>query len=74
MKFLFVLAQLGATVVRAEARSKMHFTNCAALAAVLFTTLTQNLRICSSAELGLFLIVLKFLAKNEPRVLIKLFL
>jgi len=28
----------------------MHFANCAALAAVLFTTLTQNLRFCSSAE------------------------
>jgi len=46
---LSVLAQLGATVIRAEAWSKMHFANGAALAAVLFTTLTQNLRICSSA-------------------------
>jgi len=45
--------------------------NCAALAAVLFTTLTENLKLCSSAEAG---IVLKFWAKNEPRVLIKLFL
>jgi len=25
----------------------MHFADCAALAAVLFTTLTQNLRLCS---------------------------
>jgi len=33
VKFLFVLAQLGATVVRAET-SKMHFADCAALAAV----------------------------------------
>jgi len=30
--------------------------NCAALAAALFTTLTENLRLCSSAEAGLFLI------------------
>jgi len=57
MKFLFVLAQLGATVVRAEAWSKMHFADCAALAAVFFTTLTQNLRLCSSVKAG---IVLKF--------------
>jgi len=48
----------------------MHFANCAALAAVLFITLTQNLRLYSSAEAG---IVLKFWAKNEPCVLIKLF-
>jgi len=34
MKFLFVLAQLGTTVVRAEAQIKMHFANGAALAAV----------------------------------------
>jgi len=33
MKFMLVLAQLGATVVHAEAFSKMHFVNCAALAA-----------------------------------------
>jgi len=62
MKFLFV--------VRTEAWSKMHFANCAALAAVLFTALTQNLRLCSSVKAE---IVLKFWAKNEPRVLIKLF-
>jgi len=49
----------------------MHFANCAILATVLFTTLTENLRLCSSAKAG---IVLKFRAKNEPRVLIKLFL
>jgi len=37
----------------------MHFANCAAFGAVLFTTLTQNLKLCSSAEaeivLSLFL-------------------
>jgi len=37
----------------------MHFANCAALAAVLFTALTENLRLCSPAEaeivLNLFL-------------------
>jgi len=33
----------------------MHIANCAALAAVLFTTLTQNLRISSSAEAGIVL-------------------
>jgi len=31
----------------------MHFANGAALAAILFTTLTQNLRLCSSAEAGI---------------------
>jgi len=55
MKFLLVLAQLGATVVRAEAWSKIHFANCAALAVVLFTTLIENLRLCSSAETGIVL-------------------
>jgi len=35
--------------------AKMHFANCVALAAVLFITLTENLRFCSSAETGLFL-------------------
>jgi len=34
----------------------MHFADCAVLAAVLFTTLTKNLRPCSSAEARLFLI------------------
>jgi len=51
MKFLFVLAQLGAAVVRE------HFANCSAFAVVLFTTLMEILRLCSSAESG---IVLKF--------------
>jgi len=31
----------------------MHFANCAALAAVLFTTLIENLRLCTFAEAGL---------------------
>jgi len=30
-------------------------SNCMALAAVLFTTLIENLRLCSSVEVGLFL-------------------
>jgi len=51
-----VLAQLGLAVVRESVFSKMHFANCAALAAALFTTLIENLRICSSTEPGLFLI------------------
>jgi len=38
----------------------MHFADCAALAAVLFTVLTENFRFCSSAEAGLFLICLYF--------------
>jgi len=45
----------------------MHFANCAALATVLFTTSTQNLRLCSFAESGLFL----NFEQNEPCVLIK---
>jgi len=35
--------------------NKMHFANCAALAVVLFTTLTANLRLCSSAKAGIIL-------------------
>jgi len=31
----------------------MHFANCAALAAVLFTTLIENLKLCSSSEAGI---------------------
>jgi len=34
---------------------KCTFANCAALATVLFTSLTENLRLYSSAEAGLFL-------------------
>jgi len=56
MKFLFVLEQLQAAVVRDYVRSKLHFVNCLALAAVLFTTLIKSLKLCSSAEAGLFLI------------------
>jgi len=33
----------------------MHFANCAPLAAVLFTTSIENLRLCSFAEAGIFL-------------------
>jgi len=33
----------------------MHFANCMALAAVLFTTLIENLKLCSSAEAGIVL-------------------
>jgi len=33
----------------------MHFADCAAFAAVLFTTLTENLRLCSFAEAGIVL-------------------
>jgi len=43
-------------VVLEKPRSKMHFANCAAIAAVfLFTTLTENLRLNSSAEAGIVL-------------------
>jgi len=39
----------------------MHFANCAALAAALFTTITKNLRLCSSAEAGIVLnLILNF--------------
>jgi len=31
----------------------MHFANCAALVVVLFTTLIENLKLCSSAEAGI---------------------
>jgi len=37
-------------------QNALHFANCVSLAAVLFTILTENLRLCSSAEAGLFLI------------------
>jgi len=33
----------------------MHFTNCVALATVLFATSVENLRLCSSAEAGIVL-------------------
>jgi len=35
--------------------NKRDFANCAALAAVLCTTFIEKLRLCSSAEAGLFL-------------------
>jgi len=37
-------------------KSKMHFSDFVELAAVLFTTLIENLILCSSAEAELFLI------------------
>jgi len=52
----------------------MHFVNCAAFAAVMFTTLIENLKLCSSAEAGFFLICAYILSKTETRVLIILFL
>jgi len=52
----------------------MHFANCAALTAVLITTLTENLQLCSSAEDRIVLNLFLNFEKNEPRVLIKLFL
>jgi len=54
MKFLFVLAQLGAAIVREdkEARRKMPYANFAVFAAVLFTTLIENLGLCFSAQAG----------------------
>jgi len=33
----------------------MYFANCVTLAAVFFTTLIENLILCSSAEAGIFL-------------------
>jgi len=42
----------------------MHFANCVALAAVLFTTLIKKLRICSFAEAG---IVLNLLLNFEQK-------
>jgi len=42
----------------------MRFANCTALAAVLFTTLTENLKLCSSAEAG---IVLNFFSNFEQK-------
>jgi len=51
----------------------MQFANRAAIVAVLFTTLIENLRLCFSAEAGLVLNLFSNL-KNEPYVFIKLFL
>jgi len=56
MNCLFSRSWKLAVVQYVNKRSKMHFANCAALAAVLFTTLTENLRFCYSAKTGLFLI------------------
>jgi len=46
----------------------MHFVNCTALAAVLFNTLIEKLRLYSFAEAG---IVLKFRAKMSLMFLLK---
>jgi len=55
MKFLIVLAQLGASVVSRISMKQNALVNCAALAAVLLTTLIENLRHCSSTEAGIVL-------------------
>jgi len=57
VKFLFVLVQLGAAVIHEDGLRKMNFANCVVLSAVLFPTLIESLRLCSSAEAE---IVLKF--------------
>jgi len=57
MKFLFVLWQLGAVVQlcinKIEANCSLLI--CVALAVVLFTTLIENLKLCSSTEAGIVL-------------------
>jgi len=57
----------------------MHFANCAAFAAVLFTNLIanicskfENLRLCSAAETGIVFNLFLNIDQNEPCVLIKL--
>jgi len=52
----------------------MHFADCVALAAVLFPTLTENLRLSSIAEAGIVLNLFLNFEQNKPRVLTKLFL
>jgi len=42
----------------------MHFANCVALAVALFTTLIENLRLCSSAEAGIVLNLLLNFEQN----------
>jgi len=42
-------------VNKREAKCTSDFANCEALVAVLFTTLTENLRLCSKIEARLFL-------------------
>jgi len=48
--------------------------NFVALAGVLFTTLNENLRLFYYRSWDCSLFVIKILSKNEPRVLINLFL
>jgi len=55
----------------------MHFANCAALAAVLFTTLIENLKLCSAAEaakivFNLFLNFQQKLASCSYKIVIKI--
>jgi len=45
----------------------MQFANYVALVAILFTTLIKNLRLCSSAETGLFLIFLNLFLNFEQK-------
>jgi len=53
-------------------REAMHFANCAVLAAVLFfTTLIENLRLCSSAEAGIVLNLFLNFEQKSARVLMK---
>jgi len=66
-----VLAQLVLYLNKHE--GKMHFANCRALAAVLFTTLIENLSLCSSAEFEIALNLFLNLSKNKPSVFIKFF-
>jgi len=55
MKFLFVLAQLGACSCT-RISVKTQFANYTAVAAVSYTTLNENLRFCSSSEAGFVII------------------
>jgi len=75
MKFLFVLAQLGANMLyvnKREAKCTLRIVR--HLLLFLFTTLIENLILCSSAEAGIVLNLFLNFEQNEPRVLIKLFL
>jgi len=49
----------------------MHFANCVAIVAVLFTTLIENFKLFSSVEAEIALNLFLNLSKNEPRVRIK---
>jgi len=45
----------------------MHFADCAALDAVLFTTFAENLGLCTSAEAGIVGIVLNLFLNFEQK-------